>query len=60
MITEERAKQQAAIVAKRQAEIAADIAWWRKQEKIRVEGFAIVQTDPMYAKMNDHQATRDT
>ena len=38
---------------KRQAEMVVDIAWWRKQEKIRVEGFAIVQTDPMYVKMNE-------
>ena len=53
MTPEERAKQQAEIVAKRQAEIAADIVWWRKQEKIRVDGFNIVQTDPMYCKMNE-------
>ena len=50
---EEFAKQQAEMIAKRQAEIARDIVWWRKQEKIRVEGFSIVQTDPMYVKMNE-------
>lgn len=47
----------AEMLAKRQAEIAADIVWWRKQEKIRVEGFNIVQTDPMYVKMNERQRT---
>ena len=48
----------AEMLAKRQAEIAADITWWRKQEQIRVEGFSIVQTDPMYCKMNKRYQER--
>lgn len=37
----------------RKAEIDAQIAWWRQQEKWRVEGFGIVQTDPMYKRMTE-------
>ena len=55
---EERAARDAAMIAKRQAEIQENIVWWRKQEKIRVEGFNIVQTDPMYIKMNKRQHKR--
>ena len=55
---EARAKHQAEMIAKRQEEIAESIAWWRKQEKIRVEGFGIVQTDPMYIKMNKRYQER--
>ena len=55
---EEHAKQQAESIAKRQEEIAESIAWWRKQEKIRIEGFDIVQTDPMYVKMNERYRNR--
>ena len=39
----------------RRAEIDAQIAWWRRQEKWRVEGFGIVQTDPMYLKMAERR-----
>ena len=49
---EAKKRQHTEMIAKRQAEIAEDIVWWRKQEKIRVEGFDIVQTDPMYIKFN--------
>jgi hypothetical protein len=55
---EERKKQQAEMLAKRQAEIAENIAWWKQQEKWRIEGFNIVQADPMYIKMNEHYRQR--
>jgi hypothetical protein len=51
---EERAEQHAAAIVRRQKEIAEDIAWWRKQEKIRIEGFNIVQSDPMFRRMTEH------
>ncbi len=41
----------------REAEIAAQIAWWKQQEKWRVNGFGIKQTDPMYIKM-DRRVTK--
>ncbi len=55
---EERAEHQADMLAKRRAEIAENIAWWKQQEKWRIEGFNIVQTDPMYIKMNEHYRNR--
>jgi len=53
MTPEERAKQQAEAVAKRQAEIARDVKWWRKISDQRVNGFNIKETDPMFAKINE-------
>ena len=42
----------------RKAEIEAQTAWWRQQEKWRVEGFNIIQRDPMIRKMNERYRNR--
>jgi len=48
-----RQRQQAEMIAKRQAEIQENIVWWRKISDQRVNGFNIKETDPMFAKINE-------
>ena len=61
MTPEEKAANEArvlAMIARRQADIKRDIIWWKQQEQFRIEGFDIMQTDPMYVKLNEHHRTR--
>lgn len=41
----------------RKVEIDIQIAWWRKCENWRINGFDIVNNDPMYVAMDKRHAT---
>ena len=54
----EQQRNRAVAEAKRLADAAARLKWWKEQERLRIEGFNIVTIDPMYIKINQRYQER--